>query len=263
MKELLVVVQGYAIKIGISLLIIIVGFIIAKNVKKILVKAMDKTKLDDTSKPFIASLIYNVLRVVIVVFALENVVEGGSSLAAILASAGLAIGLAFQGSLANFAGGILLLILRPFKVGDLIEVNGHKGIVESVQVFNTTLKTFDNCIITMPNGPVSNADITNYSAKDQRRVDLTFGVGYEQDVDRVKAVLLTIASEHELILKDPEPFVRLSEHGDSAVMFVVRVWTNSEDYWTVYFDLLETVKKRFDEEEISIPYPQLDVHTNA
>ena len=165
-----------------------------------------------------------------------------------------------KGSLSNFAGGVLLLIVRPIKVGDFIEANGFSGTVEVIQILNTTLVTPDNKVVYIPNGDLANASIVNYSVKDTRRVDWVFGVGYEQDGDKVKEVLTEIITSHPLVLKDLEVFVRMSQQGDSALEFTARAWVNAADYFAVYFDIMETVKKRFDQEEISIPYPQMDIH---
>ena len=183
-----------------------------------------------------------------------------SGLAALIASAGVAIGLALQGSLSNFAGGFIILLLRPFKVGDYIQAAGLEGAVEQIGVFYTTLTTVDNKVVLIPNGTLSNGSLINFSAKDTRRVDLIFSVGYECDILKVRRVLNDIVKEHKLILDYPEPFVGLVEQADSFLNFTVRAWVKTPDYWTVYFDLLESVKLRFDEEEISIPYPQMDVH---
>ncbi|GAB2317774.1 hypothetical protein IRB23SM22_00310 [Alkalibacterium sp. s-m-22] len=178
-----------------------------------------------------------------------------ASFVAVLGAGSLAIGLAFQGALSNLAGGVLLLTMRPFKVGDYIEGSGYSGTVKAIQILYTELITPDNKMIYIPNGTLSNAGIVNYSVHDTRRVDFTFGVGYETDTQHVLNVLEGILNNHELVMSDPEPFIRLSAHGDSAVEYVARVWVKSEDYWTVYFDVLQEVKKSFDQEGISISYP--------
>jgi small conductance mechanosensitive channel len=183
-----------------------------------------------------------------------------SSIVAVIASAGFAIGLAFQGSLSNFAGGVLLLVMKPFKVGDFIESEGQMGTVHGIKILYTEIITVDNQVVYVPNGKLSNASITNYSALDTRRFELKFGAGYECDTDKVKEILKSIVQDHPKVLKDPQPFVRLSEHADSALIFTVRGWAKQEDFWETYFDMIETVKKKFDENEISIPYPQMDVH---
>ncbi len=182
---------------------------------------------------------------------------------ALFGAAGLAVGLAFQGSLSNFAGGVLILATKPFKVGDYIETNGQSGTVEAVRILYTDLVTVDNKVIRIPNGSLSNASVVNYSEKDTRRVDFQFNAAYEADSTKVISVLTEIVSGHPQALKTPEPFVRMSEHGDSAIGYTVRVWANSADYWTVYFDVIGKVKQRFDEEGLSIPYPQMDVHVKT
>ncbi|PWM41641.1 MAG: mechanosensitive ion channel protein MscS [Clostridiales bacterium] len=184
-----------------------------------------------------------------------------ASFVTVLASCGVAVGLALQGSLGNLAGGVMLLLFHPFRLGDYIETADVSGTVKDISVFYTTLATPDNKTITIPNGNLTNSTITNYSTSTQRRVDLTFGVDYETDMEEMKALLLETARAHPLVLRDPEPFARLSENGDSAMVYSLRVWCGSADYWTVYFDLLEQVKKKLDEKGISIPFPQMDIHT--
>ena len=183
-----------------------------------------------------------------------------ASITAVVASAGVAIGLALQGSLSNFAGGFIILLLRPFKVGDYIATSSYEGGVEKIDLFYTHLVTVDNKEILIPNGTLSNGSLINYSSKDTRRVDLKFGVAYDADILHVRRVLNDIVSKHKLILHHPEPFIGIVEHADSSVNFAVRVWCNTPDYWKIYFDLLEEVKLRFDDEEINFPYPQMDVH---
>lgn len=223
---------------------------------------IEKTTFDLTLKPFVISVVNISLKVLLAITIIRVLGIDTTSFVALIAAAGFAVGLSFQGSLSNFAGGVLLLTLRPFRVGDYIETNGFNGTVQAIQVLYTELVTVDNKVIYIPNGILSNASIVNYSVKDTRRVDFKFSVGYESDTNHVKNVLQDISNNHVLVLKDPEPFVRMSEHGDSAVTFTVRVWVQAKDYWIVYFDIIETVKQRFDEEQISIPYPQMDIHLN-
>ncbi|MDD4708184.1 MAG: mechanosensitive ion channel, partial [Firmicutes bacterium] len=225
-------------------------------------RIIDKKELDATLKPFIKSVISVVLKALLVVAIISILGIETTSFVALFGAAGLAVGLAFQGSLSNFAGGVLILVTKPFKVGDYIEANGHSGTVEAIQILYTDLVTVDNKVIRIPNGSLSNASITNYSEKDTRRVDFQFGAGYEADPAKVVRVLTDIVANHPQALKEPEPFVRMSEHGDSAVIYTVRVWVKAADYWTVHFDVIEKVKQRFDEEGLSIPYPQMDVHVN-
>lgn len=248
------------IKLVIGLFLLWAGWKIAKKIVNIMSKTLEKKNVDITVRTFLDTFVEVVLKGIVVWLFLEQVGVKTTGIAALLASAGVAIGLALQGSLSNFAGGVIILLIRPFNVGDYIEGSGHSGVIEKIGMFYTHMTTVDNKLILIPNGSLANGSIVNYSAKELRRVDLTFGVGYEQDVLKVKRVLSNIIDAHDLILKTPEPFIALSAHGDSAVNFVVRVWVNNSDYWKVHFDLLESVKVKFDEEEISIPYPQMDLH---
>ena len=248
------------IKLIIGLLLLWIGWKLAKKVVNIMSKTLEKRNVDATVSSFLDTFVEVVLKGIVIYIFLDYVGIKTTGIAALVASAGVAIGLALQGSLSNFAGGVIILLIRPFNVGDYIEGSGHSGTIERIGMFYTHMTTVDNKLILVPNGNLANGSIVNYSAKELRRVDLTCGVGYEQDVLKVKRVLSNIVDAHELILKDPEPFIALSAHGDSAVNFVVRAWVNNSDYWKVHFDLLEAVKVKFDEEEISIPYPQMDLH---
>ena len=248
------------IKLVIWLFLLWIGWKLAKKIVNIMSRTLEKRNVDATVRSFLDTFLEVVLKGIVIYVFLDQVGIKTTGIAALLASAGVAIGLALQGSLSNFAGGVKILLIRPFNVGDYIEGAGHTGTIEKIGMFYTHMTTVDNKLILVPNGNLANGSIVNYSAKELRRVDLTFGVGYEQDVLKVKRVLSNIVDAHELILKTPEPFIALSAHGDSAVNFVVRVWVNNSDYWKVHFDLLESVKVKFDEEEISIPYPQMDLH---
>lgn len=249
------------VKLVIGILLIIIGFKIINKLVRKFVAFSEKRNIDMTLVRFIKSFI-NITAKGLLVLA----IAGGywdielSGLAAIVASAGVAIGLALQGSLSNFAGGFIILLLRPFKVGDYIQTGQFEGAVEQIGVFYTTLTTVDNKVILIPNGTLSNGSLINYSTKETRRVDLIFSAGYECDILKVRRVLKEIVDKNKLILDYPEPFVGLFEQGANSLNFAVRVWVNTQDYWTVYFDLLEQVKIRFDEEDISIPYPQMDLH---
>lgn len=245
-----------------AVVVLIVGLIVVKGITNFIGKRIQRSEMDHTLKPFLVSASGTILKILLVLSVIRILGVDITSFVAIIAAAGFAIGLAFQGSLANFAGGVLLLTLRPFRVGDYIEGAGYSGTVNAIQILYTELTTPDNKVIYIPNGNLSNTGIVNYSVKDTRRVDFQFGTGYEADTNHVLATLNDIVRKHSLTLDDPEPFVRLSAHGDSAVVYTVRVWVNAEDYWTVHFDILEEVKKRFDEEEISMPYPQMDVHVS-
>ena len=249
------------IKLIIGTLAIVIGFKIINKLSKRFINLAEKRNVDMTLIKFIKSFISYTLKILLVL-----IIAGSywklelSGLAAIVASAGVAIGLALQGSLSNFAGGFIILLLRPFKVGDYIQTGQFEGTVEQIGVFYTSLTTIDNKVVLIPNGSLSNGSLVNYSAKDTRRVDLVFAVSYESDILKVRGILKGIVQQHRLVLDYPEPFVGLLEQADSSLNFAVRVWVNTPDYWTVYFDLLEEVKLRFDKEEISIPYPQIDLH---
>lgn len=247
------------VKLIIGMLILSIGFKIIKKFVNHVMLLLGKRDIDLTLRRFLKSLLLSVLKVAVIIIVLEYWGMSLSSFAAVIASAGVAIGLALQGSLSNFAGGFIILLIRPFKVGDYIEAAGHGGTVEQIGLFYTQLVTTDNKQILIPNGSVSNDSLINYSAKNTRRVDLTFSVGYEDDIVHVRRVLKEIVNSHKLIVNEPEPFIGIVEHGDNAIKFAVRVWCNTEDYWTIYLDLLEEVKVRFDEEGITIPYPKMDL----
>ena len=253
-------VQQVAINVVLALLIFVVGRIVAKFITNLVRKAFARTDMEDTLERFLCNLLYATLMAAVVIAAINQLGIETTSLLAVLGAAGLAIGLALQGSLSNFAAGVLIVAFRPYKVGDYIEAGGVSGTVEEVQIFTTVLRTPDNRTIIVPNSQIMAAEIVNYSARDTRRVDLVAGCGYDDDLDRVRSVLNDIISSDERILKDPAATIAVSELADSSVNFVVRPWVRSADYWPVYFDLTETIKKRFDQEGISIPYPQRDVH---
>ncbi len=248
------------IKLIIGIFLLWIGWKLAKKIVNILNKALERRNVDVTIRSFLDTFLEVILKGLVVLVVLEYVGIKTTGVAALVASAGVAIGLALQGSLSNFAGGLVILLIRPFNVGDYVEGVGHNGVIEKIGMFYTHMVSVDNKLILVPNGTLANGSIVNYSAKELRRVDLTFGVGYEQDILKVKRVLSNIVEAHDLILKTPEPFIALSNHGDSAINFVVRVWVNNSDYWKVHFDLLESVKVAFDNEDISIPYPQMDLH---
>jgi small conductance mechanosensitive channel len=250
----------FGIKLIAAIAILIIGNIIAKNIRKLILKLMDKRKVDKAISSFISSLAFSALWVFVILAALSQLGIQTTSFMTIIGAAGLSIGLALQGSLSNFASGFLIILFRPFKVGDYVEAGGVAGSISKISIFTTDFTTPDNKKIIVPNSQIMNGTITNYSAEKTRRVDFTFGVGYEMDISRVKDIMNNIIKGHKLILKDPEPFVRLGNLGDSSIDFTVRVWAETEDYWTVYFDLVEKVKEEFDKAEINIPYPQMDVH---
>jgi small conductance mechanosensitive channel len=243
-----------------AIVALLVGLWIIKLILKATNKAMEKGNVDASLRKFLNSLIGIGLKVLLLISVASMLGIATTSFIAVIGAAGLAVGLALQGSLANFAGGVLILLFKPFKVGDVIESQGHTGKVAEIQVFNTILKTPDNKTIIVPNGAVSNGSIVNYSTEAERRVDMTFGIGYEDDIQKAKDILLDLLEEDNRILKNPVPQVLLSELADSSVNFAVRAWVKGSDYWDVYFDMQEKVKKAFDANNISIPYPQHDVH---
>jgi len=248
------------VKIVIGLLVLWIGWKLVQKVINIFNAILERRNIDPTIGSFLDGLINISLKIFLILVVMDYIGLKTSGLVALIGSAGLAVGLALQGSLSNFAGGVIILLIRPFNVGNLIDSGEHTGIVEKIGIFYTHLVSFDNKQILIPNGELANKSIVNYTSKDTRRVDLNFTVGYEQEISKVKSALFSVINTEELILKEPEPFVAVSKHGDSAITFVVRVWTKTEDYWTVHFNLLERVKTKFDDEEISIPYNQMDIH---
>lgn len=243
-----------------AIVIFLVGKWAARKIADMAKSVMTKKEVDAALVNFASSLLYWGLFAFVVIAALGKIGIQTASFVAVLAAAGLAVGLALQGSLSNFAAGVLILIFRPFKIGDFVEVAGVSGVVQDIQIFTTELTTGDNKQVIVPNSGVTGGNITNYSAKPTRRVDLVMGIGYEDDIDKARDLMLDEISKDERILKDPAPTVAVVELADSSVNFVVRPWVNSADYWGVYFGLTEAIKKRFDAEGISIPYPQTDVH---
>ena len=250
----------YGIKVVAAVVIFIVGRWVAKAIANFIKKMMTKSNTDETLVKFVGSLCYIALLAFVVIAALNQLGIQTTSFIAILGAAGLAIGLALQGSLGNFAAGVLMIIFKPFKVGDFIEGAGVAGTVEEIQIFTTQLKTPDNKTIIVPNAKMTGDNITNFTMKGTRRVDFVFGIGYEDDIDKARKVIEGIIAEDNRVLKDPAPMVAVSELADSSVNFVARAWSSADDYWGFYFDTTEKVKKQFDAGGISIPYPQRDVH---
>ncbi|PIE25243.1 MAG: mechanosensitive ion channel protein MscS [Neptuniibacter caesariensis] len=255
-----VYVLPWVINIALALAIFIVGRWIVKQVMKVVERLLRRANLDDMLINFVTSIANVVLLLFIIVAALNQLGVDTTSLIALVGAAGLAIGLSLQDSLKNFAAGVMLIIFKPFREGDLVEAAGVLGVIEHIQIFNSIMRTADNKEIIVPNGAIYGGVIINYSARDTRRVDMVFGIGYDDDLRKAKEILNEIIAADERILKDPAPVVAVSELADSSVNFVVRPWVNSADYWPVMWDITETVKLRFDEEGISIPYPQMDVH---
>jgi len=247
-------------KIIYAILSLVVGLWLIRWPKMLLRRALNKSKVDGSLQGFMVSLVGMLLKLIVYIGVISMLGVQTSSFVAIMGAAGLAVGLALQGSLANFAGGVLILFFKPFRTGDFIEAQGFSGTVNDIQVFNTILKTPDNKVIIIPNGPLSNGCVMNYSMEKTRRIDLTYGIGYGDDIKKAKEVLKRIIDYDKRILTDPEPLVAVSELGDSSVNIVVRVWTEKENYWKVYFDMQENVKLIFDKAGISFPFPQQDVH---
>jgi small conductance mechanosensitive channel len=250
----------WGLKVIAAVAIFIIGRWIAKLIRRIVRRVMEKAEVEPIIIGFASSMAYIALLAFVVIAALGQLGIQTTSFIAILGAAGLAIGLALQGSLANFAAGFLMIVFRPFKVGDFIEGAGVAGVVQEIQIFTTTLKTPDNKTIIIPNAKLSGDNIINYSAQETRRVDMTVGVAYDADLAHVKNVLNDIISKDERIFADPAPKVAVAELADSSVNFVVRVWTKTADYWGVKFDATEAIKNRFDAEGIGIPFPQHDIH---
>jgi small conductance mechanosensitive channel len=250
----------YGLKVIAGIVVFIVGRWVAKGLTNVARKVMEKRAVDHTLVSFVANLTYIALLVFVVLAALGQLGIQTTSFIAVIGAAGLAIGLALQGSLSNFAAGFLMIIFRPFKVGDFIEGAGVAGTVEAIQIFTTQLKSPDNKTVIIPNASLTAGNITNYSTKGTRRVDIVMGIGYGDDIDKAKKIMADVLAKDGRILKDPAPTIAVVELADSSVNFVVRPWVKADDYWDVYFDLTENIKKSFDSEGISIPFPQRDVH---
>lgn len=250
----------WAVNIVFALAIFIVGRWVSKLVVGVLRGLLVRAKLDEILIDFICSIAATVLLLFVIIAAIERLGVDTTSLIALLGAAGIAVGLAMKDSLSNFAAGVMLIIFRPFRAGDYVEAGGIAGTVEKISIFNTIFRTPDNREVIVPNGQIYSNSIINYSARETRRVDLVFGVGYGDDLKRAREVILGVIAAEERILKDPEPVVAVSELGASSVDFVVRPWVNTADYWAVRWDLIEKVKLAFDANGISIPFPQRDVH---
>lgn len=262
-QELIDTAVDIGINLVIALIILFVGLRLAKFFAKMVRKILEKRGSDKGLVTFMGSLVNGLIKVLTVVTVFSQVGIEMTSFIAILGAAGLAIGMAFSGTLSNFAGGVIILLLKPFKVGDFIQAQGESGTVSEIQIFHTIMLTPDNKTIILPNGPVSTGNVTNYSTQDTRRIDFSFGFGYGEDLNLAKDTVLDIINSHPKVLKDPEPFVRLGSLGDSSVNLTVRIWSQKEDYWDIHFYVNEKVYEKFDEVEgLSIPFPQMDVHVD-
>ncbi len=252
--------SSFGISLFIALSILIIGRQVVKILIKVISTALERSNTEDTVRIFVTNLLNTLLMIVVFIAAINQLGIQTTSIIAVLGAAGLAIGLALQGSLSNFAAGILIVIYRPYKVGDYIQADNHLGTVDDIQIFSTVLKTPDNKLVVVPNGSIMNGSIVNFSNQDKRRVDIIASCSYEDDIDKVKSVLADILSKDDRILNEPKPRIAVSELADSSVNFIVRPWVKNSDYLDVYYSLLEEIKKRFDQEGIAIPYPQTGVH---
>lgn len=243
-----------------AIAILVFGFIIVKLLVRGFNKSLDKRNVDTTAKVFLGNILSKLLKVAVIITAIGVLGVEMTTFVAILAAMAFAVGLALQGSLSNFAGGVLIILFRLFKVGDFVEAQGQSGTVEKIDIFHTTLKTPQNQIIVVPNGALANGTIKNFSVLPTRRADFVFGISYSDDFDKAKSIIMKEIEKDKRVLRDPIPFVRVGELGSSSVDITVRVWVKKEEFWPVSFDLRENVKKAFDKNKISIPYPQMDVH---
>jgi small conductance mechanosensitive channel len=254
------IVSTWGMKVLGALAVLIIGWIIAKAVRRSVRKALGRSKLDDTLVPFVSSLVYYALLVFVIVAVLSLFGIQTTSFIAVLGAAGLAVGLALQGTLGNFAAGVMLLVFRPFKIGDFIEAGGATGTVQEIAVFSTTLNTGDNIRIVVPNSSVYGSMVKNYSANDTRRNDLLIGIDYSDDIGKAIDTIQRIVNSDTRVLQDPAPLIAVSELGDSSVNLVVRPWCKKEDYWALRFHLNRTIKEQLEAAGCSIPFPQTDVH---
>lgn len=262
LDQLIQIGVDYGPKLIGALAVLIIGGWIIKAMTRAFGKMMDKSRMDESLKPFFKGLVGILLKVLLIISALGMLDIEMTSFIAILGAAGLAVGLALSGTLQNFAGGVIILIFKPFKIGDLIEAQGYLGLVKEIQIFNTILTSLDNKTIIIPNGGLSTSSMINYSTEEERRVDWTIGIAYGDDVDKAREVIKRLCDQDSRILKNPEVFIQVSELADSSVNFAVRAWVKAPDYWGVFFDLNENVYKTFSKEGLNIPFPQMDVHVH-
>ena len=253
----------HLISIAVALVIFVIGRWIAKGITGVLERALLARAIDKAVVSFLGSIVYTLIMVAVLLMALSHVGVQTTSFIAILGAAGLAVGLALQGSLANFASGVLIIIFRPFKAGHFVDAGGVMGTVDKIEIFQTILKTPDNKRVLIPNAQITGSAITNFSAEPTRRVDLVIGISYDSDLRKAKQILADILAADERILPEPEPVIAIGELADSSVNILVRPWVNAADYWGVYWDTLEKVKLTFDEQGIGIPFPQMDVHLHS
>lgn len=250
----------FLINLLVSLLILVIGFKIVGLLEKSFKKEHKFSKLDPSVKSFIVSFIIIGLKVLLCIMALTNLGVPSATIVTLFGSCALAVGLALQGGLSNLAGGLMILIFKPFKVGDYISANGYEGTVKSITMFYTCLVSIDNKVLQLPNGNLSNSEITNYTMNKLRMLNIDVSVSYDSDIKKVKEVLSKIANNYDLILKDKDINIRLKEMGDSSLIFTFRAWVNTKDYWTAFYDIVEEIKETLDKNKIEIPYPQMDIH---
>lgn len=251
---------AFAPKIILAIVTLFIGLKLVNVLTKVVSKVFRKKQVEESLSSFLLSVLGLGLKAMLLISVVSMVGVEMTSFIALLGGAGVAIGMALSGTLQNFAGGVIILIIKPFKVGDFIEAQGYTGIVSEIQIFNTVLKTPDNKTIIIPNSPLSTGSLINYTAEKTRRVDFVFGIGYNDDIDKARSVISSLIAKDSKIHKEPAEVIVVGELADNSVNLTVRVWTNSEEYWNVFFNLTEAVKKEFDKEGISIPYPQRDVH---
>ena len=252
--------MGYGPKLILALVTLFIGFRIIKFILRLINNAFEKNNTDESLRPFLSSLVEWLLKIMLFISVASIVGVETTSFVAIIGAAGLAVGLALSGTLSNFAGGVLILIFKPYKVGDLIDAQGYLGVVNEIKIFVTILTTPQNRVVIIPNGPMSNGALTNYSILDKVRVDIMIGISYDASIKDAKNILMNIIASDPKVLKDPAPLVAVAELGDSSVNLHVRPWVKTADYWGVYFDTLEKCKLALDDAGIVIPYPQTDVH---
>ncbi len=255
-------ISSFGLKLLGAIVVWIVGIWVIRLIVKGTNKALNRAKIDETLKPFLRTTIKTLLQILLIITVLGMLGVQMTSFIAFLGAAGLAIGMSLSGTLQNFAGGVMMLIFKPYRVGDFIDAQGYQGVVKEIQIFNTVLTTPDNKTIIIPNGGLSNSSLTNYSKQELRRVDWTFGIAYGDDVDKARETLNGLIKADERILGEPEPFIAVSALADSSVNMVVRVWVNGADYWNVFFDMNEKVYKQFKLDGLNIPFPQMDVHVH-
>jgi len=258
--ELTDILVSIGIRLLITILVLIIGFWLAKVLSKALRRVLERSKTESGLITFLTSLTSIGLKVLVIITAITQLGVEMTSFVALLGAAGLAIGMAFSGTLSNFAGGVMILFFKPFKVGDYISTAGVEGSVKEILIFNTILNTIDNKVIILANGEVANGTIVNYTKENRRRVDWVFGIGYGDQLKTAKELLSRFIEEDQRIINDPEPFIGLGELGDSSVNLTVRAWVKTDDYWDVFFNMNERVYNEFSEAGLSIPYPQMDIH---